>query len=82
LNDLSNDLNQAKEQVISVVDKIFASLKDVFNLHEHEYYTSCSIGITLFQGEGLSFDEILKQADLAMYDAKNSGRNTYRFFSC
>jgi len=82
LNDLSNDLNQAKEEVKSIVDKIFASLKNVFVLHEHEYYTSCSIGITLFQGDGLSFDEILKQADLAMYDAKNSGRNTYRFFSC
>lgn len=45
------------------------------------YQTTCSIGVTLFGGEETSVDALLKQADVALYQAKNAGRNTIRFFN-
>jgi len=45
------------------------------------YQTSCSIGVTLFRGGKLSVEVLLKQADVALYQAKNAGRNAIRFFS-
>jgi diguanylate cyclase (GGDEF)-like protein/PAS domain S-box-containing protein len=45
------------------------------------FRTSCSIGVVLFKGQELSIDELLKQADVALYQAKGAGRNTARFFS-
>jgi diguanylate cyclase (GGDEF)-like protein len=46
-----------------------------------EHHCTVSIGITLFCGAQLSMEELLQQADLAMYDAKGSGRNQARFFA-
>ena len=46
----------------------------------HEYRSTPSIGVTLFKGYEQSIDELLKQADIAMYQAKTSGRNALRFF--
>src|SRR5450830_229850 len=51
-----------------------------FDLNGLEYYSTPSIGITLFQGDDTPIDELLKRADLAMYQAKANGRNTLRFF--
>jgi EAL domain-containing protein (putative c-di-GMP-specific phosphodiesterase class I) len=51
-----------------------------YQLAGHEYNISPSIGVTLFSGHPQSTDELLKQADLAMYQAKSAGRNTLRFF--
>ena len=44
------------------------------------YHCTASIGITLFGAHSANVDELLKQADLAMYQAKDSGRNAIRFF--
>jgi GGDEF domain-containing protein len=49
-------------------------------LGEHEYLSTPSIGGTLFFGHQKTVDEILKQADLAMYQAKAAGRNALHFF--
>jgi diguanylate cyclase (GGDEF)-like protein/PAS domain S-box-containing protein len=46
----------------------------------HELTTSASIGISLYPDDGRDFDSLLKKADIAMYRAKEAGRNTYRFF--
>ncbi len=51
-----------------------------FHLKEVEYQITTSIGITLFSQEKLSVDELFKRADLAMYKAKEDGRNTIRFY--
>jgi EAL domain-containing protein (putative c-di-GMP-specific phosphodiesterase class I) len=45
-----------------------------------EFRSSSSVGVTLFKGDHLSTEELTKQADIAMYQAKNGGRNTLRFF--
>ena len=46
-----------------------------------EYHCSCSVGITLFNEQSITVDELIKQADTAMYAAKAAGRNTLRFFA-
>ena len=46
----------------------------------YEHNSSASIGITLFQAHQESSDELMKRADIAMYQAKSAGRNTLRFF--
>ncbi|MCW8193153.1 diguanylate cyclase, partial [Verminephrobacter eiseniae] len=45
-----------------------------------QHYSTLSIGVTLFGEQRLSVDELLKRADLALYQAKAAGRNTQRFF--
>ena len=47
----------------------------------HSYRTTVSLGLTLFRGDGSSAEALLKQADLAMYKAKDEGRNALRFFN-
>lgn len=69
------------ENVVRVAGKILETLKLPVNFEDHEIYTSTSIGIALYPNDGMSVDELLKNADLAMYQAKESGRNNYQFFS-
>ena len=61
-------------------EKILYSINQPFVLGQHNCVSSPSLGITLFHGEGQEAGELLKQADIAMYEAKKSGRNALRFF--
>ena len=79
LEDLSEDTLEAAEQTESVGKKILIALNHQYSLGTYLYYVTASIGITLF-GKGQSTDELLKKADIAMYQAKKAGRNTLRFF--
>jgi diguanylate cyclase (GGDEF)-like protein len=63
-----------------VGEKILAMLNEPYHLAGHEYRNTPSIGVTLFGVQQITIDELLKQADLAMYQAKAAGRNTLRFF--
>ena len=80
LENLSSHLHEAASQAESVADKLLASLNQPFELGGARHYSTPSIGITLFGEHRLSVDELLKRADLAMYQAKAAGRNTQRFF--
>jgi EAL domain-containing protein (putative c-di-GMP-specific phosphodiesterase class I) len=60
--------------------KILAMLNRTYLLSGHECHNTTSIGITLFSEKQEALDQLLKQADLAMYQAKLAGRNTLRFF--
>ncbi len=80
LEDLSEKALEAAEQTKTVGEKILASLTQPYQLASHEYRSTPSIGATLFNDHQQSIDELLKQADIAMYQAKNSGRNALRFF--
>jgi EAL domain-containing protein (putative c-di-GMP-specific phosphodiesterase class I) len=55
-------------------------LSNPFTLLDNEYVITSSIGITLFTSGQASLDEVLQRADLAMYQAKNAGKNTICFF--
>ena len=61
-------------------NNILAQIKESFTLRETEILASCSIGIAVFPKDGADFEELLRHADLAMYQAKEAGRNTFRFF--
>ena len=66
----------------SVVAKaILARLSEPFILDGHEIYSSASIGITISPQDGEQAPTLLKNADMAMYEAKYQGRNTFRYFT-
>ncbi len=68
------------DDTVPVLVKIVDRLQDPFHTGDHEISTSVSIGVSIFPEDGTSFETLLKKADMAMYQAKNSGRNGYRFF--
>lgn len=80
LEDLSKDMKDAAAQAETVGGKILATLNQPCNLMAYEYVGSVSIGITLFSNQTDQVDELMKQADLALYEAKAAGRNALRFF--
>jgi diguanylate cyclase (GGDEF)-like protein len=60
--------------------RIFDSIRAPYECHGHQVTTDASIGIALAPQHGADLDQILKNADLAMYAAKSAGRRTHRFF--
>lgn len=80
LLDLQGDKEQATSQCALIGQKILAALRQPYQLGENEHRCTASIGIALFNAQSPSVDELLKQADLAMYHSKGAGRNTLHFF--
>ena len=80
LEDLSGHNLEAAAQAEDVGEKIVAALNQPYQITKHEFRNSVSIGITLFNGDQLAAEELMKQADIAMYQGKKAGRNTMRFF--
>ncbi len=64
-----------------IAEKILQRLEAPFDIDGNIHLTSMSIGIAVFPDDGKNFDVLLKKADLAMYKAKESGRNTYCFYN-
>ncbi|MBK7657491.1 MAG: EAL domain-containing protein [Betaproteobacteria bacterium] len=81
LKDLDTKLDDAATQAQVVGEKVINVLSRPYELAGHVYHSTPSLGITLFDGQKNSIDDLLKQADLAMYQAKAGGRSTMRFFS-
>ncbi len=77
---LSKNAEEAAAQTEAVGIKILAALTQPYQLSGNENRSTPSIGLTLFEGHNAAIEELLKQADLAMYQAKTAGRNTQRFF--
>lgn len=80
LESLSEESLTAAAQTKLVGDKIMAALNVPYQLALHSYRSTPSIGAVLFNGAQQPMDELMKQADIAMYQAKQDGRNTLRFF--
>ncbi len=80
LEGLHRDIDQAVRQAEAIARKLLSALNQSFELLGQKHYSTPSIGLTLFGQDRLSVDELLKRADLAMYEAKGAGRNTHRFF--
>jgi diguanylate cyclase (GGDEF)-like protein/PAS domain S-box-containing protein len=80
LEDLSEDERSAATQAETVGEKIRHIALEPYQLGEREYHGSLSIGICLFLDTGAGIDELLKHADVAMYQSKAAGRNAVRFF--
>lgn len=71
--DTVNDLENFASQLVNVVHHPFI-------LNDETAVVSMSVGIAVFPNNGLTVSELIKNADIAMYNAKNSGKNSYRFF--
>lgn len=80
LQALGEDVSLATLQVGLVGKKVLAELNQAYLLGSLEQHSTPSIGVTMFEGQKQSVEELLKQADLAMYESKAAGRNTLRFF--
>jgi diguanylate cyclase (GGDEF)-like protein len=80
LEGLSEDPVEAATQAETAGEKVLATLNQPYLLVGHENRSTPSMGIALFGSQLTSIEELLKQADLAMYQSKTAGRNTLRFF--
>lgn len=69
------------ERLIDICEKLIQAFKEPFILDKHRLYTTLSIGISIYPDDGSNTAILLKNADTAMYRAKNEGRNTYRFYA-
>ncbi|WP_367155123.1 EAL domain-containing protein [Methylomonas sp. HYX-M1] len=68
------------QDVATVAQKILDVLAPACTLLDHEFYTTASIGISIFPTDAVNIDDLLRTADTAMYQAKAAGRNSYQFF--
>jgi len=80
LADLSENPEEAAAQTKTVGKKILVTINCPYLLAGHPHHSTSSIGATLFNDNLNTADELMKRADLAMYQAKAAGRNTLRFF--
>nr|WP_255662667.1 EAL domain-containing protein [Acidovorax sp. D4N7] len=80
LNHLGPAFEQAKHAAEKACQDILGSIAEPVAFDSREYHASVSIGVALFDGDGRTMNEIISGADSAMYQAKNDGRSTYRFF--
>jgi diguanylate cyclase (GGDEF)-like protein/PAS domain S-box-containing protein len=81
LEELSERVEEAATLGKTVAEKILGSMSRPYRLGERECLITCSIGIAIFGPKPTSADDIMQQADIAMYHSKNAGRNTVRFFA-
>lgn len=80
LEGLNANLAKAKKEVSIITQKILNAISEGYFLYGKELKFTASIGISLFHKRNLKLNELLKQADIALYQAKKAGRNTLRFF--
>lgn len=80
VDDLSTDPAAAALKSSALANKVLTMLREPFHVGGHQHFATPSIGVTAFTGLNDNVGELLKQADLAMYQAKTLGRNTLCFF--
>jgi diguanylate cyclase (GGDEF)-like protein len=80
IEEVSSDAEEALQKVAHIAEKIRSALEQSYFLDGHEQHSSPSIGVCLYRGRVESVEFLLKHADMAMYQAKESGRNTVCFF--
>ncbi|MEJ1355566.1 MAG: EAL domain-containing protein [Candidatus Sedimenticola sp. (ex Thyasira tokunagai)] len=77
---LLEDIGTA-ENTAHTVEKIISTFNTPFLLDDHETHITSSVGISLYPANGDNVAELLRNADTAMYRAKDEGRNTYQFYN-
>ncbi len=80
LENLADNKLEALAEVGIIGEKILSNLCQGYEFDSYHHMCTASIGATLFGEHQMNVEELLKQADIAMYEAKDSGRNSLRFF--
>ena len=80
LENLGEHYNEAASHAETIGEKIRQAMRPPCVLKDHIYNTTMSVGIVLYKGNQHSLDDLLKHADIAMYQAKAAGRNAIRFY--
>ena len=80
IENLDANESLAYKQVKEISQKLLLELNKSYQLEMFEFNTTASVGLTLFNTDELSFEDHLRHADTAMYQAKAAGRNTYRIY--
>lgn len=82
LKDIKQDADSKTEEICGkIADQIIARLSEGHEFERYTFYGGGSIGIVIYPDNAEQVSDLLQRADTAMYEAKNAGRNTYRFFS-
>lgn len=71
---------EKEENIASVAEKILRSIEQAIKVEAQEFFVTASMGIALYPADGATPEELLKNADTAMYRAKQEGRNTFRYY--
>jgi len=66
------------DEVKALVAEIISSLSEIYRLSAHDITTTTSVGVAVFPEDGTTYSDLLKNADLALYRAKDAGRGTWR----
>ncbi|VAX09800.1 diguanylate cyclase/phosphodiesterase (GGDEF & EAL domains) with PAS/PAC sensor(s) [hydrothermal vent metagenome] len=70
-----------RQDVEKVVQKLIATFNQPFNINQHRLHVTFSVGAAIYPGDGESPEQLIKNADTAMYRTKDAGRNGYHFYS-
>jgi diguanylate cyclase (GGDEF)-like protein len=76
---IASGINSPAE-VANLTERVLESLTQPFRINDEDLMVGASIGVSLYPEDGTDFDTLLKNADTAMYEAKERGRNNYQFF--
>lgn len=80
LENLNTSFGEATQQTKDIAEKILSALQGNYRLGELDHHSTASVGAAVFLGTNSPTEELLKQADLAMYKSKERGRNRMQFF--
>ena len=80
LEDLGDGPEEAAARAEDVGQRILGVLREPYQIDGDAHHSSLSMGVTIYSGTRETVDELLKRADLALYQAKNAGRDTLRFY--
>jgi diguanylate cyclase (GGDEF)-like protein/PAS domain S-box-containing protein len=69
-----------ERSISSIVTRVLSSVAELISLQGHEVHVTCSVGISLYPQDGADSETLLRHADVAMYRAKEAGRNTFQVF--
>lgn len=69
------------QNIITFAEKVQAVFQEPFDILGQQVYVTTSIGVAVYPLHGTTIETLMRKADIAMYNAKNEGRNTFRFFS-
>jgi diguanylate cyclase (GGDEF)-like protein/PAS domain S-box-containing protein len=75
-------IDQTTEDSVAILmDRLLKTVERPFDIEGHKFFISCSIGLCFYPRDGSDVDTLLKNADAAMYRAKEAGRNNFQFYT-